>query len=261
MKFDSHCHPYLLEDTDDIIRESQSAGVGVLLCVGTGDKENAIVEKLATSHFGVYFTVGQHPLTAENLNTSQIREYLKHPKCLAIGETGLDYFKNQNSPQQQWRSLKEQEAMALEYNLPLIIHNRSSDKDMAHFIQETSAKGVLHSFCGGEKLLQTAVKKGWYVSFSGMITFKSNDALRKLIPQVPLSQVLVETDSPYLAPEPYRGKKCKPYYVLKVYEKLADIYQLTLSELELQLWQNFQTCFQKYPAALNFEKNKKHRER
>jgi TatD DNase family protein len=174
-------------------------------------------------------------------------------KVVAIGEAGLDYFRNNSSVENQERGFRRHIAAARETGLPLVIHAREADDDIARILEEESAKGafpfVLHCFTGGPDLAKRGVALGGYVSFSGVITFKKNEALRAIAADVPADRILIETDAPFLAPEPYRGKRNEPAYVANTAKALAAARNTNFDTIAAQTTENFFRLFSKVPRA------------
>jgi TatD DNase family protein len=173
---------------------------------------------------------------------------------VAIGEAGLDYFRNTSPREAQAAGLRQHIAAARETGLPLVIHSRDCDADMAQILKEESGKGafpaILHCFTGGRDLAFTAIELGHYVSFTGILTFKNSDALRAIAAALPADRIMVETDAPYLAPLPYRGKRNEPAYVAETAKVLADTRGVSLDEIAQQTTENFFRLFSKVPRTL-----------
>ena len=226
---DTHAHltdPRFSEELEVVLDRAREAGVAWLVSIGSdlADSEAAVI--LASRHEGVYATVGIHPHAADGADTaafSRLRELAAEPRVVAIGETGLD-FHYDNSPRIAQRdSFGRHLALAAELDLPVVVHARDADDEVRDMIREAAwSRGVLHCFSGGAALLEDALALGWYISFAGMITFprwESADLLRS----VPLDRLLVETDSPYLAPVPHRGRRNEPALVRLIAERAAAL--------------------------------------
>ena len=185
---------------------------------------------------------------------TEIVRLSEHAKCVGIGEAGLDYFYDKSPRDAQRQGLLNHIAAARETGLPLVIHSRDADDDMAAILEDEMARGrftaVLHCFTGGADLARRAVAIGLYVSFSGIITFKKSDALRAIAAEVPMDRVLVETDAPYLAPEPYRGKRNEPAFVVHTAAALARAKGVTDAEIAAATTENFHRLYAKVPRAL-----------
>lgn len=258
MLVDHHCHldgPAFDGDRDAVIARAKEAGVGVLVTISTRVRLFDTYRAIAEAHPNVFFTVGTHPHVAHEELDIPVEEIVRlsaHPKCVGIGEAGLDYFYEHSSPQAQAQGFRNHIAAARITGLPLEIHTRSADEDAARILEDEMAKGsfkaLLHCYTGGVELARRAVDLGLYVSFSGVITFKKADALRALAAEVPLDRLLVETDAPYLAPEPNRGKRCEPAHVVHTAAALARVKGVSPAEMARITTANFQRLYAKVPA-------------
>ena len=253
---DSHTHldyPQFEEQLDDVIGRAASLGVREMITIGVKLSTVERPRKLAEKHDNIWFSAGIHPHEAGNeadaSNYEAIRASVDHPRCVAVGEAGLDYFYEHALRQSQADSFRTQIAVARDTGLPIIVHARDADDDMIDILTDEMRKGaftgVLHCFSSGATLAQVALEIGFYISFSGIITFNKSETLREIAKSVPLSRILVETDSPYLAPTPYRGKTNEPGYTRYVCEKIAEIKQVGLSEMARQTRQNTYELFTK----------------
>lgn len=232
---DSHCHlfyDYLPKTADDLVREAGEVGVSTMITVATDKDSFAKVKETSEKYANVYHTIGIHPHDSGSLSDEDlelIRAAGKHPKCRAIGEIGLDYHYDHSDRAVQRQRLDQQLAIALELGLPVVIHGREAEDDLllsltafARALPAGKVPGVLHCFTGTLPFAQACIELGFYVSFSGILTFKNAEDLRVTAAALPLDRLLVETDSPYLAPIPYRGKKCEPSMVKLTAQKLAE---------------------------------------
>jgi len=254
MLVDSHCHldyPDFQEDFAGVLSRAAEAGVGTMLTIGTSLETFDRVLAVAEAHDNIYCTVGIHPHEAgkERTDVARLVELAKHPKVLAFGETGLDYFYD-HSPREAQRALfRTHIAAAREADLPVIIHSRSADSDTGLIIAAEMSmgpfRGLIHCFSSGRDLAERALKKGLYLSLSGIITFTKNDDLIEVIQDIPLDRLMVETDAPYLSPAPYRGKRNEPSYVLKTAEKLAEIKRVNTEVIAKHTTENFFQLFTK----------------
>ncbi len=229
MLVDSHAHltdPKLAPEAEAVVRRAREAGVEWLVTIASdlADSEEAIATAERIDR--VYATVGVHPHAASTVDATtfpRLRQLAGHPKVVAIGETGLD-FHYENSPRDEQRAaFRAHLQLAAELDLPVVVHSRDADDDTIDVLREVGwRRGVLHCFSSGAALLETALELDWYVSFAGMITFNSwrDDALLR---RVPAERLLIETDSPYLAPVPHRGRRNEPAYVALVAERAAQI--------------------------------------
>jgi TatD DNase family protein len=211
---------------------------------------------LAEAHDNVFCSVGTHPHNAAeepDIMVEELVELARHPKVVAIGEAGLDYHYDHSPRDMQKRSFRTHIAAAWETGLPLIIHARDADADIARMLEEESAKGafpfVLHCFTSGPELARTGLALGGYISFSGVITFKNAEALRDIAMAVPYDRLLVETDAPYLAPEPLRGRTNEPAFVVHTAVRLAALRGVRESEMARMTTENFFRLFKKVPRS------------
>ncbi|MGB8578254.1 MAG: TatD family hydrolase [Pseudolabrys sp.] len=260
MLVDSHCHldfPDFSTELDTIVARARAAGIGRIVTISTCVKKHAQVLAVAERFPEVFCSVGTHPHNADeelDVDTKTLVKFTKHPKIVAIGEAGLDYHYDNSPRATQAASLRQHIAAARETALPLVIHSRDCDVDMAQILREESGKGafpaVLHCFTGGRDLAFTAVELGHYVSFTGILTFKNSDALREIAAALPAERILVETDAPYLAPLPYRGKRNEPAYVAETAKVLAEVRGVSPNEIARQTTENFFRLFSKVPRAL-----------
>lgn len=248
---DSHCHlnyPPLSKEPDAVITRAKDAGVDLMLAISTTLREWPDVLQCATSHSNVYCTVGVHPNHAheagEQPSAGEIAELCKHPKVIGIGETGLDTFHKDAPLAQQEQNFREHIRASKVTGLPLIIHSREAEADTARILREEGAEqGIMHCFSSRRALMEEALALGFYISFSGMLTFKKNDELRSIARDVPLDRLLVETDSPYLAPEPMRGRPCEPAFVVHTARILAEVKGVSMAEIARQTTENFFRLF------------------
>lgn len=235
---DSHCHllyDYAPKTTDDLIQEAQSAGVSHFINVGVEANQIQNLEKLSDRYENVFHTVGVHPHEAKLLKPEDIKNFetaSKHFKCKAIGEIGLDYYYNHSNRDEQIKAFEEQLDLAASVGLPVVIHGRDAEEDSLRILTAYVKKipsgkvpGILHCFTGTKDFGQACLDLGFYISFSGILTFKTAEDLRMSAKSYPLDRLLVETDSPYLAPIPFRGKKCEPKMVKQTALVLAELHQ------------------------------------
>lgn len=242
MLVDSHAHIQGNEyanEVDAIIERAREAGVEKIIAVGgAGDmSSNTEAIALAASYVNVYATVGMHPHDAKDVGERELRELrtlTSHPKVIAVGETGLDYYYNHSPHDVQRRVFIHFIHMARETGLPIVVHERDAAKDAAELLRSEGAakiRGVIHCFTGNYDAACDYLNLGFYLSFTGIITFKNAEALREVVRKVPLERMLVETDSPYLTPVPHRGKRNEPAYVRFVAEMIAKVKGVTLEEV------------------------------
>ncbi|MGK5082439.1 TatD family hydrolase [Bdellovibrionota bacterium FG-1] len=241
---DTHCHlnyDYAPKSADDLVREAQDTGITTLITIGTNLEALPSMVAISERHARVFHTVGVHPHDAVTLGPNDLEKLAiaaKHPKCVAIGEIGLDYHYDHSPRDIQRQQFEIQLELALQMDLPVVIHAREAEADLlealkryASRLKPASIPGIIHCFSGTQVFGQACVELGFYISFSGIITFKTGEDLRKAAQTYPLDRLLVETDSPYLAPIPYRGKKCEPTMVRLTAQKLAEVRGLPLSEI------------------------------
>jgi TatD DNase family protein len=259
MLVDSHCHldfPDFASELDETVARAREAGIGHMLTISTRIRKFGDVLAVAERFPDVTCSVGTHPHSASEergIPVSEIVEYTSHPRVVAIGEAGLDYFYQNSTREDQEAGFRSHIAAARETGLPLVIHTRAADEDTARILREETARGVfpavLHCFTGGRKLAETGIELGLYISFSGILTFPKSKELRELAADLPLDRLLVETDSPFLAPQPYRGKRNEPSFVRHTAKVLADVKGVTEAEIAEITTSNFFTLFKKAKAA------------
>jgi TatD DNase family protein len=260
MIVDSHCHldfPDFSTELDAVVARARAAGIGRIVTISTRVKRHAQVLAIAERFPDVFCSVGTHPHYADeelDIDARALVALAQHPKIVAIGEAGLDYFRNNSPRDAQAAGFRQHIAAARETGLPLVIHSRDCDADMAQILREESGKGafpaVLHCFTGGRELAFSAIELGHYVSFTGILTFKNSDALRAIAAALPADRILVETDAPYLAPLPYRGKRNEPAYVAETSKVLAEVRGVPVNEIAQQTTENFFRLFNKVPRVL-----------
>jgi TatD DNase family protein len=260
MLVDSHCHldfPDIAKEQDAVVARARAARIGRMLTISTHVKRQAQIVEIAEKYDDVYGTVGTHPHHADeetDVTAETLVALTNHPKIVAIGEAGLDYHYDTGSRENQAKSFRQHIAAARETSLPLVIHSRDCDAEMAAILRDEAGKGaftaVLHCFTGGRDLALTAVELGHYVGFTGILTFKNSADLREIAKALPADRMLVETDSPYLAPVPYRGKRCEPAYVVETAKVLADVRGVSFDEIARQTTENFFRLFSKIPQLV-----------
>ena len=255
MLVDHHCHidrPEFSSDLDGVVARAKVAGVGVMVNISTRIRRFEEVRAVIERYDNVYGSVGTHPHQADeelDIPVSEIVRLSKHPKIVAIGEAGLDYYYKHSSPEGQADGFRRHIAAARETGLPLEIHTRDADADTLAILKEEHARGpfpaILHCFTGGRDLAMGALDLGLYVSFSGVISFKKSETLRAIAREVPLDRIFVETDAPFLAPEPYRGKTNEPAFVVHTARALAQAKGVTEDEITRATTENFFKLFTK----------------
>lgn len=261
MLIDSHCHLEYpqLADRQGVIDRARAAGVLHMVNIST-TRQN-FYEVLATAEIfpEVSCTVGTHPDHAHEgdagMSAAELIRFSAHPKVVGIGETGLDYFHKDAPVQVQKDSFRAHMAAARATGLPVIVHSRQAEEDTAAMLREAAAgegahplTGVLHCFSSKRVLMENAVDLGFYISLSGILTFKKSQELRDIARDVPMNRLLVETDSPYLSPEPLRGRPCEPAYVVHTARVLADVKSVSFDEITRQTTENFYRLFTRLNA-------------
>jgi TatD DNase family protein len=257
MLIDSHCHldfPDFASELDAVVARAQAAGIGRIVTISTRVRRHADVLAIAARFPQVYCSVGTHPHHAHeelDIGPDELIARTRHPKVVAIGEAGLDYHYDNSPRAAQAQGLRNHIAAARTTGLPLVIHSRDADTDMARILEEETGKGafpaVLHCFTGGNDLAQRAIALGLSISFTGILTFKKSDDLRAIAGSLPADRILVETDAPYLAPGPYRGKRNEPAYVIETAKALAETRGVSADEIARQTTDNFFRLFGKVP--------------
>ncbi|MDQ0301518.1 TatD family hydrolase [Ancylobacter polymorphus] len=253
MIVDSHCHldfPDFAAELDDVVARARAAGVGRLVTIGTRVRRSGEVRAIAERFDDVFCSVGTHPHNAgeeADVTLEEILAAADHPKVVAIGEAGLDYHYDTAPRDAQAAGFRRHIEAARRTGLPLVIHARDADEDVAAILEEESGKGafgfVLHCFTAGPDLARRAVALGGYVSFSGILTFKSGAPLREIAASLPADRVLVETDAPYLAPNSRRGKRNEPSYVVETARILGEARGVSFDEIAALTTQNFFRLF------------------
>jgi TatD DNase family protein len=255
MLVDSHCHldfDKFDDDRAETLTRAFDAGVGMMVTICTRHSRFDEIRNLARSHDRLYCSVGIHPHQVAEEETATLEWLLScaaDPKVIGIGETGLDYFYDTSPRDDQISSFRTHIAAARETGLPLIVHTRDADDDMANILRDEAGKGafpgVLHCFSSSRALAEVALELGFYISCSGIVTFKNAEDLRGIIRDVPLERLIVETDSPFLAPIPNRGKRNEPSFVVHTAEKVAELKELGTDEFARISTENFFRLFSK----------------
>lgn len=258
MLVDSHCHldfPDFAEELDQVVARARDGGVGLMLTINTHVSRFPQVLAVAERFDDVYCTVGIHPHEAGNETATDADTLIglaQHPKVVGFGETGLDYYYDKSPRERQQASFRAHIEASRRTGLPVIIHTRDADDDMARILTEEHAKGpftgLVHCFSSGPQLAEIAINLGLYISISGIVTFKKAEALQATVAGLPLDRLLVETDCPYLAPIPYRGKRNEPAYVAHTAAKVAELQGIGIAQLEQATTDNFLRLFTKVTA-------------
>ncbi len=257
MLVDSHCHldfDVFDEDRDAVIERAREAGLGCMLTISTRVRQHDRIRALAERYPDVYCSVGTHPHQAgeeADVTIDELIELSRHPKVVAIGEAGLDYHYQHAPREVQAASFRTHIAAARATGLPLVIHAREADEDMIAILEEETGQGafafVLHCFSSGAGLAEAGIRLGGHVSFSGIVTFRNSEALREIARTIPHDRLLVETDAPFLAPVPRRGKRNEPAFVAMTAASLAETLGLEPATLNELTTRNFFRLFSKIP--------------
>lgn len=255
MLVDSHCHldfPDFGPEQAEIVERARAAGVETMVTISTRIRRYAQITAIAEAYPDVWCSVGTHPHNAgeeDGITTDEIVRLSAHPKCVAIGEAGLDYFYDKAPRDAQARGFRAHIAAARETGLPLVIHARDADADVEAILRAETGKGafpfVLHCFSSGERLAKAGIELGGYVSFSGILTFPKSTELRDIAATLPHDRLLVETDAPYLAPPPHRGKRNEPAFVVNTARVLAQTLNVSEAEIADITTANFFRLFSK----------------
>jgi len=255
MLIDSHCHlnyKGLIEDQQNVLERARGAGVGLMLNIATRESEWDDVLGTALREPDVWATVGIHPHEADehpHVDTAKLIERAAHPRVVGIGETGLDYYYDHSDRERQQRSFRSHIAASRETGLPLIVHTRDAEDDTLAIMRDEMGKGpyggVIHCFTASGAFADAALALGFYISISGIVTFKNARDLQETAARLPLNRLLIETDSPFLAPVPHRGKPCEPAYVADTARFLATLRGESEEELAAATSANFRSLFSK----------------
>ena len=259
---DSHCHldyEGLTERLPEVLANAETAGVGLMVSISTRVSKFERLLRIAEENPNVFCTIGTHPHHAHeelDVTVADLVKIAKHPKVVGIGEAGLDYHYNLSPRTAQEQGFRSHIAAARETGLPLVIHAREADSDVANILEEEMKKGtfkpLLHCFTSSMELAQRGLAIGAYVSFSGILTYKSAENLRVVAAEVPMDRLLVETDSPYLAPVPQRGKSNEPAFVINTLQHLAVVKGVTPEVMAKATNDNFFRLFSKVPRPERF---------
>ncbi len=252
---DSHCHldfPDFDAERDQVIERALDAGVHRMVTICTKLRSEPQVRAIAEKYASVFYAAGTHPMSAASeplVSVEDLTRLAAHPKFVGIGETGLDYHYTSDSADIQKQSLRIHIEAARQTGLPLIIHARGADEDMAQILSEEHRNGaytcVMHCFSSGPELAKAALDLGFYLSMSGIATFPKSQGVRDIFASAPVERILVETDAPYLAPPPYRGKRNEPAYTLHTAQKGAEVFGMGWPEFAAQSEANFERLFPK----------------
>jgi TatD DNase family protein len=256
MFVDSHCHlndPQFKEDLLQVLERAKALNVKHMLTISTELKEIPDLEALSEAHPSLYHTAGVHPHEVDKEGVPSLEALLtklEHPKAVGIGETGLDYYYEHSNRDHQKTSFRHHIQAMKESGLPLVIHSRQAEEDILALLHEEKVQhqtrpGVIHCFSGTAEFARATLDLGFYISFSGILTFKNAEELRHIAREVPLERILIETDAPYLSPIPHRGKRNEPAFVVHTAEKLAELKGISMKEIQEATTHNFFTLFSK----------------
>lgn len=252
MLFDTHAHlnaDQFEEDVDIVIKRAQSEGVSHIVVVGFDEKTIKGALRLAEQYEFIYAAVGWHPVDAIDMTDAHLKwieELASHPKVVALGEMGLDYYWDKSPKDVQKEVFRKQIRLAKKVKLPIIIHNRDAHEDIVKILKEEEASevgGIMHCFGSSYEIAKQCIDMDFYISFGGPVTFKNAKRPKEVAKQIPLDRLLIETDCPYLAPHPFRGKRNEPGYVKIVAESLAEIKEITYEELVEKTHENAKRLF------------------
>ena len=255
MLIDSHCHlnfPDFAGDLPQVVERAHAAGIAKMVSICCKLAEFHDIAKIAETYPNIFCTVGVHPHSAEEYvktTAAELVELAKHPKCVGIGETGLDYFYDNSPREEQMHQFLQHIDASRQTGLPCIIHTRSADDDTIKVLREQPKfPGLLHCFSTSHSVAEAALDAGLYISISGIVTFKKAEELRESVKKIPLDRLLVETDSPYLAPIPHRGKRNEPANTLLTAKLVAELKDISYEDLAAATTANFHRLFTKAAA-------------
>jgi TatD DNase family protein len=258
MLVDSHCHldfPELAEQLDEVLARAERAGVAQMVTISTRVRRFGQIRSIAERYDNVFCSIGTHPHYAAeeaDVTADELVAIAAHPKVVGIGETGLDYYYDKSPRDLQQAAFRRHIEAARRIGLPLIIHTRDAEPDTARILREELTGGrftaLMHCFTSSGWLAEQALDMGFYISLSGVVTFKKSEDLQQTVRQLPLDRLLVETDAPYLAPVPHRGKTNEPAYTVHTAEKLGELQQRQLADVARATTANFHRLFTKVPA-------------
>ncbi len=237
---ETHCHLDYLKDltTEEIIKKSSDLNIEKIITIAVDPGNLKSVRDLVTKHDNVYGTQGVHPHDAKDFNSSvkqEIEDHINDSKIVAVGEIGLDYHYNNSPVKEQRQAFEQQLQIAVDHNKPVVIHTRDADDDtidiLKNFTNSLKGNGVIHSFTSSLDLAQFCLNEGFHLGFNGIITFKKAENVREVLKNTPLERILLETDSPFLTPDPYRGRENAPYYLPFIAEKVAEVLEINIDQV------------------------------
>jgi TatD DNase family protein len=247
MLIDSHAHLDMKQfdsDRDQVIDRAASADVKHIISVGIDIKSSRNALKLTTHYPSIFATAGIHPHNADNANNNDLEEIAlmaQHDKIIAIGEIGLDFFRNRSSRQNQIEMFTQQLAVAISLDLPVVIHDREAHTETVNILssfKQNEQRGIIHCFSGDYELAKTFINMGYYISIPGTVTYNNASQTQDVVKRVPLNRLLLETDAPFLAPIPYRGKRNEPSYIVHTAQKIAKLRGISFEEVSYQTSKN-----------------------
>ncbi|HHY75084.1 MAG TPA: TatD family hydrolase [Bacillus bacterium] len=253
MLFDTHVHlnaSQFADDVEEVIKRAQSEGVSAMVCVGFDRQTIQEAIRIAEKHDFIYASVGWHPVDAIDMQEDDLlwlEELASHPKVVALGEMGLDYYWDKSPKDIQKDVFRKQIRLAKKVKLPIIIHNREATQDIVEILKEEDAAevgGIMHCFSGSLEIAKECIAMNFYISFGGPVTFKNAKKPKEVAAELPLEKLLIETDCPYLTPHPYRGKRNEPAYVKFVAEQIAELKGISYEEVARQTTLNAKRVFQ-----------------
>lgn len=252
MFIDTHCHlTYEFDDSvETVIQRAKNASVGAMICATANPNDINGALKIADSYDNIFVTTGIHPeYTNANPNNYLTDEILNNPNVIGIGEIGLDYHYGTQTRDAQIKLFESQLQIAYEHNMPIAVHTRDAEDDTKAILTD-KFHGVMHCFTSSWDLARIMLDRGFYFSASGILTFRNSESVRETFAKIPIDRIVIETDSPYCAPIPYRGKKCEPFMVIETAKVLANIKNLHLNELETILIENTKALYPKCKGRL-----------
>lgn len=254
MFIETHCHLDYLKSAslEEILKTSKEVGIQKIITIGVDPLNLDKVQEIAHENEMVYFSQGIHPHDAKDatdVEFEKIRSRSKEIKMVAVGEIGLDYHYNNSPPEIQKAIFEKQLQIAVDCDLPVIVHTREADEDtisiLKNFSNHLKRKGVIHSFTSSKSLAEWILSENFFLGFNGIITFKNATNVQEIVQLTPINKILLETDSPFLTPVPHRGKENNPSYLPFVAEKIAELKKLTLNEIKVECLKNSYQCFEK----------------
>lgn len=245
MIIDTHTHidhEKYFDDFDEMMARARTHGVTEFIIPAADPSDLARAISLSEEHDDIYFSVGVHPLEVQKYDKKYLLDHIHHPKCIAVGEIGLDYYYSKETMQRQKEIFHEQIEIAVEYDKPIIVHIRDASRDSEEILEaHPSVKGVLHCYNADEELLK--LRERFYYGIGGVLTFKNAKKLINVFPKIPRERVILETDAPYLTPHPHRGKRNEPYYTIFVADKVAELWECERAEVEEVTTRNAKALF------------------